>query len=474
MRSGRVAGVRTSHGEVATSSVLLATNAWTPSLVPWVRHAVTPIREHIIVTEPVPPLVGPGLETNQCNEYWRQMKTGEVLIGGFAAADEGMGIGTYDDRGAAAGTAAAGAAAVRASPVDARCSRHPGSGRACSTSPRSRCRSPGRSAPRTARIVPGAYLGCGLTGHGLPYAPILGLLLAELIAEGAARTLPLDALRPASLRGPHAGAHVAGAVPGPRPGLTPPTSSGAAAPARQPPNEEAPRPERDARRDSPHRQERPHRRTQPASASRIRCAPRRGPAGSRPPTRVTPSPCHPGAAAHRADEQGEQPPARRGAARRAATRPRRRAPGEPGRSSATRGEERQRGAWRPGLPIAKRGEMRSCCISASPRSVGSVVIVASTPARAIPSSRNPSAESGEHGVGADPDRIRPGAASIRAGAGAKSVLSRATMTAAKATSQSGRRASGGPERRSPTVAARRPASTISGGDAVQRREAAPP
>src|SRR5439155_295535 len=30
-----------------------------------------------------------------CNEYWRQEPTGEVLIGGHAAADKGMGIGTY-------------------------------------------------------------------------------------------------------------------------------------------------------------------------------------------------------------------------------------------------------------------------------------------------------------------------------------------------------------------------------------------
>lgn len=45
-------------------------------------------------------------------------------------------------------------------------------------------------------VVPGAYLACGLTGHGLPYAPILGLLLAELIAEGATSTLPLDPFDP--------------------------------------------------------------------------------------------------------------------------------------------------------------------------------------------------------------------------------------------------------------------------------------
>jgi len=98
MRSGRVVGVATSHGEVATGAVLLATNAWTPALAEHVGQNLTPIREHVLVTEQLPPLLRPGFETNRCNEYWRQMRSGEVLIGGFAAADEEMGIGSYSMR----------------------------------------------------------------------------------------------------------------------------------------------------------------------------------------------------------------------------------------------------------------------------------------------------------------------------------------------------------------------------------------
>jgi glycine/D-amino acid oxidase-like deaminating enzyme len=194
VRSGRAAGVRTSHGEVAAGSVLLATNAWTPALVPWVRTALTPIREHVLVTEPLPPLLGPGFETNQCNEYWRQMRTGEVLIGGFAVADEEMGIGTYSM-----------AVRPQVPPLLARLlgELHPAlrdvrvvrtwvglldfatleiplAGRLCTDD---------------GTPVPGAYLACGLTGHGLPYAPILGLLLAEAIS-GAGPTLPLAPFDP--------------------------------------------------------------------------------------------------------------------------------------------------------------------------------------------------------------------------------------------------------------------------------------
>ena len=194
-RSGRTSGVRTSHGEVAAASVLLATNAWTPALVPWVRTALTPIREHVLVTEPVPPLLGPGFETNQCNEYWRQMRTGEVLIGGFAVADEAMGIGSYSM-----------AVRPQVPPLLARLlgELHPvlrdvrviRAWAGLLDFATLEIPLAGRLSAADGTVVPGAYLACGITGHGLPYAPILGLLLAELIAEGAARTLPLDPFDP--------------------------------------------------------------------------------------------------------------------------------------------------------------------------------------------------------------------------------------------------------------------------------------
>ena len=47
--------------------------------------------------------------------------------------------------------------------------------------------------------LPGAYVGAGLTGHGLPYAPVLGMLLAELIAAARADAPP-RAVRPDALR----------------------------------------------------------------------------------------------------------------------------------------------------------------------------------------------------------------------------------------------------------------------------------
>ncbi len=195
-RGGRTAGVLTSHGEVAAGSVLVATNAWTPALAPHLAANLTPIRETVCVTEMLDVRIGePGFETNQCNEYWRQMRSGEVLIGGYAVADEAMGIGQYS-------------MTVRPDvpPLLARllARLHP----ALRDARIVRCWAglldfaalempmAGALPAEDGTPLPGAYIGAGLTGHGHPYAPILGLLLAELIADGGAGTLPLTPFDP--------------------------------------------------------------------------------------------------------------------------------------------------------------------------------------------------------------------------------------------------------------------------------------
>ena len=194
---GRVTGVATTHGEVAAGAVLVATNAWTPALAPHLAANLTPIRETVCVTEMLPVSIGaPGFETNQCNEYWRQMRTGEVVIGGYAVADEQMGIGSYSTR-------------VRPQ-VPPRLAAllaqlHP----ALRDSRIIRCWAglldfasleipmAGPLPTENGTPLPGGFVAAGLTGHGHPYAPVLGMLLAELIAEGAARTLSLAPFDPA-------------------------------------------------------------------------------------------------------------------------------------------------------------------------------------------------------------------------------------------------------------------------------------
>lgn len=193
--SGRVEGVATSHGYVSAGAVLLATNAWTPALAPHIGPNLTPIREHVCVTEPLPPMLGPGFETNQCNEYWRQMRSGEIVIGGFAVADEGMGIGSYSMavRPAVPPLLAALLGRLHPAAADARIVR---SWAGLLDFASLEIPMAGALPAEDGTPVPGGYIGCGLTGHGHPYAPILGLLLAELIASGEPSTLPLTPFDP--------------------------------------------------------------------------------------------------------------------------------------------------------------------------------------------------------------------------------------------------------------------------------------
>ena len=148
-----------------------------------------------MVTEPLPPLLGPGFETNQCNEYWRQMRTGEVLVGGYAIADAGMGIGCYrmDVWPRVPPLLAALLGRLHPALADVRVIR---AWTGLLDFASQEIPMAGRLPAADGTALPGAYLVCGLTGHGHPYAPILGLLLSELIASGEARTLPLAPFDP--------------------------------------------------------------------------------------------------------------------------------------------------------------------------------------------------------------------------------------------------------------------------------------
>jgi sarcosine oxidase subunit beta len=195
-RGGRTAGVATSHGDVSGASVLLATSAWTPALAPHLAPNLTPIRETICVTEMLPFGIGrPGFETRQGNEYWLQMRTGEVLIGGFAVSDEGMSIGTYSTRVRPGMPRRLAELLARMHPAlaDARIIRC-WSGLLDFASLEIPMVGPLPATDGTR--LPGAYLAAGLTGHGHPYAPILGQLVAELMADGRASTLPLEPFDP--------------------------------------------------------------------------------------------------------------------------------------------------------------------------------------------------------------------------------------------------------------------------------------
>lgn len=95
----RVAGVVLADGEVVPAGeVVLATNAYTPELLPDLpAGAIVPARGQILVTQPLPPVLPRSFGTNFDKEYGRQTPTGQILCGGYRRLDAGQGLGTYEE-----------------------------------------------------------------------------------------------------------------------------------------------------------------------------------------------------------------------------------------------------------------------------------------------------------------------------------------------------------------------------------------
>ncbi len=97
--NGAVTGVRTERGTVTTDTVVVATNAWTPTILGDLPEgAIVPARGQIIVTQPVGPILPYPFGTNFDKEYGRQTATGQLLCGGFRRLDEDEGLGHYEEK----------------------------------------------------------------------------------------------------------------------------------------------------------------------------------------------------------------------------------------------------------------------------------------------------------------------------------------------------------------------------------------
>jgi sarcosine oxidase subunit beta len=96
-RSGdRVTGVVVDGEPIHAPDVVLATNAWTPQLLPELPDgALVPARGQILVTQPLPPLLSCTFGTNFDKEYGRQTPSGQIVCGGYRRLDVGEGLGTY-------------------------------------------------------------------------------------------------------------------------------------------------------------------------------------------------------------------------------------------------------------------------------------------------------------------------------------------------------------------------------------------
>jgi glycine/D-amino acid oxidase-like deaminating enzyme len=99
VRSGdRVTGVVADGETILASDVVLATNAWTPQLLPDLPDgALVPARGQILVTQPLPPILTCPFGTNFDKEYGRQTPSGQIVCGGYRRLDVSEGLGTYHE-----------------------------------------------------------------------------------------------------------------------------------------------------------------------------------------------------------------------------------------------------------------------------------------------------------------------------------------------------------------------------------------
>jgi len=100
VRTGdRVTGVVINGETIESDDVVLATNAYTPTLLPDLpKGAIVPARGQILVTQPVPPILPHPFGNNFDKEYGRQVPGGPILCGGYRRLDEDEGLGHYEER----------------------------------------------------------------------------------------------------------------------------------------------------------------------------------------------------------------------------------------------------------------------------------------------------------------------------------------------------------------------------------------
>jgi sarcosine oxidase subunit beta len=98
-RGDRVVGAVAAGEAIEAEETVLATNAYTPHLLPELPPgAIVPARGQILVTQPLPPIVPRPFGTNFDKEYGRQTPEGQILCGGVRRLDTNQGLGTEEER----------------------------------------------------------------------------------------------------------------------------------------------------------------------------------------------------------------------------------------------------------------------------------------------------------------------------------------------------------------------------------------
>ena len=186
--------VETSAGTLHAGRVVVAVNAWSDELLPVLAGRIVPVRGQVLAYEPSPPVFPTGLAASvtPTGEYWQQTPDGTIVIGGCRGDAPNGDAGIREMVPTPDVTDAIEAVLPRLFPE--------------LTGLRVARRWAGLMAftadylpiVDTAPELPGVWVVGGFGGHGMPYGPRLGQLLAEAAATGKTPTAlsPLRLDRP--------------------------------------------------------------------------------------------------------------------------------------------------------------------------------------------------------------------------------------------------------------------------------------
>lgn len=186
--------LETTAGPILARRVIVAVNAWSDELVPALAGLVVPVRGQMIAYEPLPPVFATGLGAaiTPTGEYWQQTPDGSIVIGGCRAVAPHGDVGVRELAPTPEVTGALEAVLPRLFPdlAGLRVARRWAGPMAFTADY--------LPIADAAPGLPGVWVTGGFSGHGMPYGPRLGQLLAEAAMTGTtpAALAPLRLDRP--------------------------------------------------------------------------------------------------------------------------------------------------------------------------------------------------------------------------------------------------------------------------------------
>lgn len=191
--------IETNFGTVRANAVVVAVNAWSDELVPAVSGVIKPVRGQVLSYAPLPQTFNTsvGVAATPTGEYWQQTLDGSVVLGGFRAVASGQDVGVREMVPTEEVQEPLAGLFPRLFPqLDGLQVERQWAGLMAFT----------RDYLPVVDRIPGlarGWFGGGFCGHGMPYGPRLGQLLAEAVTSGEtpAKLAPLRASRPTLANG---------------------------------------------------------------------------------------------------------------------------------------------------------------------------------------------------------------------------------------------------------------------------------